>query len=124
MIGGALAPFTIVFLMPHMVTIAGARRESEAIVNSNHMAQYNPQAIREVQRIPKNQSRDSGKGMTVTDLPCSVRTMTLARRAALLLVGLLLLCFAFGAQAQNASPSPTASPSPHADSGTDCCALA
>ena len=39
-------------------------------------------------------------------------TMTLARRAALLLVGLLLLCFAFGAQAQDASPSPTAPPSP------------
>ena len=38
--------------------------------------------------------------------------MTLARRAALLLVGLLLLCFAFGAQAQDASPSPTAPPSP------------
>ena len=38
--------------------------------------------------------------------------MTLARRAALLLVGLLLLCFAFGAQAQNVSPSPTAPPSP------------
>ena len=36
----------------------------------------------------------------------------LSRRAALLLVGLLLLCFAFGAQAQNTSPSPTASPSP------------
>src|SRR6266481_5859068 len=39
-------------------------------------------------------------------------TMTLARRAALLLIGLLLLCFAFGAQAQDASPSPTAPPSP------------
>jgi hypothetical protein len=39
-------------------------------------------------------------------------TMTLARRVALLLVGLLLLCFAFGAQAQDASPSPTAPPSP------------
>lgn len=39
-------------------------------------------------------------------------TMTLARRAGLLLVGLLLLCFAFGAQAQDASPSPTAPPSP------------
>ena len=38
--------------------------------------------------------------------------MTLARRAALILVGLLLLCFAFGAQAQDASPSPTAPPSP------------
>ena len=38
--------------------------------------------------------------------------MTLVRRAALLLVGLLLLCFAFGAQAQDASPSPTAPPSP------------
>ncbi|HEX4706839.1 MAG TPA: hypothetical protein VH229_03835, partial [Candidatus Udaeobacter sp.] len=36
----------------------------------------------------------------------------LARRAALLLVSLLLLCFAFGAQAQDTSPSPTASPSP------------
>jgi potassium-dependent mechanosensitive channel len=35
----------------------------------------------------------------------------LARRAALLLVGLLLLNFVFGAQGQNASPSPTASPS-------------
>ena len=50
-IGGALAPFTIVFLMPHMVTIAGARREIGGNLNSNHMAQYNPQAIREVQRI-------------------------------------------------------------------------
>ena len=39
-------------------------------------------------------------------------TMTFWRRAALLLVGLLLLCFALGAQAQNASPSPTASASP------------
>jgi potassium efflux system protein len=39
-------------------------------------------------------------------------TMTLSRRAALLLVGLLLLCSAFGAQAQDASPSPTASLSP------------
>ena len=39
-------------------------------------------------------------------------TMTLARRASLLLVALLLLCFAFGAQAQDASPSPTAPPSP------------
>src|SRR6185437_15323900 len=38
----------------------------------------------------------------------------LSRRAALLLVGLLLLCFAFGAQAQNASPSLTPSPSPTA----------
>ena len=36
----------------------------------------------------------------------------LAPRAALLLVSLPLLCFAFGAQAQNASLSPTASPSP------------
>src|SRR4030095_12505419 len=36
----------------------------------------------------------------------------LTRRAAFLLVGLPLLCFAFGAQAQNASPSPTASSSP------------
>ena len=40
--------------------------------------------------------------------------MTFARRAALLLAGLLLLCFAFGAQAQNASPSLTPSPSPTA----------
>jgi small-conductance mechanosensitive channel len=39
-------------------------------------------------------------------------TMTLSRRAALILIGLLLLCFAFGAQAQDASPSPTAPPSP------------
>src|SRR6188472_3244080 len=39
-------------------------------------------------------------------------TMTLSRRAALLLGGLLLLCFAFGAQAQDASPLPTVSPSP------------
>src|SRR6476469_6449432 len=39
-------------------------------------------------------------------------TMTIARRAALLLIGLLLLCFAFGAQAQDVSPSPTAPPSP------------
>jgi potassium-dependent mechanosensitive channel len=38
-------------------------------------------------------------------------TMILARRAALLLIGLRLLCFAFGAQAQDASPSPTAPPS-------------
>ena len=38
--------------------------------------------------------------------------MTLARRAVLLPVGLLLLCFALGAQAQDASPSPTAPPSP------------
>ena len=38
--------------------------------------------------------------------------MTLARRAALLLIGLRLLCFAFGAQAQDASPSPTAPTSP------------
>src|SRR4029450_9821558 len=38
----------------------------------------------------------------------------LARRAVLILIGLLLLCFAFGAQAQNASPSPTASPAPTA----------
>jgi len=38
----------------------------------------------------------------------------LSRRAALLLVGLLLLCFAFGAQAQDASPSLTPSPSPTA----------
>src|SRR5260370_16420511 len=36
----------------------------------------------------------------------------LAPRTALLRVSLLLLCFAFGAQAQNTSPSPTASPSP------------
>jgi small-conductance mechanosensitive channel len=36
----------------------------------------------------------------------------LSRRAALLLVGLLFLWFASGAQAQNTSPSPTASPSP------------
>src|SRR6478735_5384801 len=39
-------------------------------------------------------------------------TMTLARRVALPLVGLLLLCFALAAQAQEASPSPTAPPSP------------
>src|ERR1700741_3519636 len=39
------------------------------------------------------------------------RMMTLARRAALLAVGLLFLCFASGAQAQNASPSQTPSPS-------------
>src|SRR6478672_987007 len=39
-------------------------------------------------------------------------TMTLARRAALLLGSLLLLCFAFGTQAENASPLPTVSPSP------------
>jgi potassium efflux system protein len=36
----------------------------------------------------------------------------LAPRTALLPVSLLLLCFAFGAQAQNTSPSSTASPSP------------
>jgi small-conductance mechanosensitive channel len=42
------------------------------------------------------------------------RMMTLAPRAALLAVSLLLLCFASGAQAQNASPSPTPSPSPTA----------
>src|SRR6476469_3713974 len=36
----------------------------------------------------------------------------LARRAALLVGSLLLLCFAFGTQAQNASPLPTVSPSP------------
>jgi len=35
----------------------------------------------------------------------------LARRAALILIALLLLCFAFGARAQDASPSPTAPPS-------------
>jgi potassium-dependent mechanosensitive channel len=38
--------------------------------------------------------------------------ITRAPRAALLAVSLQLLCFAFGAQAQNASPSPTTSPSP------------
>jgi len=37
--------------------------------------------------------------------------MTLAPRAALLAGSLLLLCFAFGARAQDASPSPTAPPS-------------
>jgi potassium-dependent mechanosensitive channel len=37
--------------------------------------------------------------------------ITLAPRPALLAVSLLLLCFASGAQAQNASPSPTPSPS-------------
>ena len=35
----------------------------------------------------------------------------LARRDALILIALLLLCFAFGARAQDASPSPTAPPS-------------
>src|SRR5262245_24956988 len=39
------------------------------------------------------------------------RMMTLALRAVLLTASLLLLCFASGAQAQNASPSPTPSPS-------------
>src|SRR6478735_12341127 len=39
-------------------------------------------------------------------------TMTLARRVALPLVGLLLLCFALAAQAQDTSPTPTAPPSP------------
>ena len=53
-----------------------------------------------------------GKGMTATNLPSSVKAMRLSRRAALLLVGLPLLCFAFGGQAQDASPSPTGSPSP------------
>src|ERR1700704_4778317 len=38
----------------------------------------------------------------------------LAPRTALLRVSLLLLCFAFGAQAQNASPSPTPTAAPTA----------
>jgi hypothetical protein len=100
LIGGALALFSIVFLIPHMETIAslvilvacaatiagwapgiphhsimGDRgrgdtpnssdgvvpywsshlqgAQSELIVNSDHGAQYNPQAIREVERILK-----------------------------------------------------------------------
>src|SRR5215475_331447 len=44
----------------------------------------------------------------------AARMMTLAPRVALLAVSLLLLCFASGAQAQNASPSLTPSPSPTA----------
>src|SRR5262249_37686809 len=42
------------------------------------------------------------------------RMITLAPRVALLAGSLLFLCFASGAQAQNASPSPTPSPSPTA----------
>src|SRR4029078_8610080 len=42
----------------------------------------------------------------------SILCMTLARRAALFRGSLLLLCFAFGTQAQNASPLPTVYPSP------------
>ena len=44
----------------------------------------------------------------------AARMITLAPRVALLAVSLLLLCFASGAQAQNASPSLTPSPSPTA----------
>jgi hypothetical protein len=52
------------------------------------------------------------------------RLMTLAPRAAFLAGSLLFLCFASGAQAQNASPSLTPSPSPTATSAPTAVPLA